>query len=86
MRYRPFLHAIPNGEAVQTPLDLTLAVKKGASVTGLSSLQLTFVVTSPNLTGIPVDENDFVQADLKLTLPDGFTIDIADVMNSDENR
>ena len=75
-----------NGEAVQTPLNLTLAVKKGASVTGLSSLKLTFVVTSPNLTGIPVDENDFVQADLKLTLPDGFTIDIADVMNSDENR
>lgn len=75
-----------NGEAVQTPLGLALAVKKGASVTGLSSLKLTFTVTSPNPTGIPVDENDFVQADLKLTLPDGFTMDIADVMNSDENR
>ena len=74
-----------NGEAVETPLDLTLAVKKGTSTAGLSSLKVTFTVTSPNLTGIPLDEDDFVQADIKLALPDGITLDIADMLNSDEN-
>ena len=73
-----------NGEAAKSPLNLTLDVKKGASVAGLSSLKLTFTVTSPNLTGIPVDECDYVQADIKLALPEGITVDVAD-LNSDQN-
>jgi len=74
-----------NGEAVESPLDLTLDVKDGVSSAGFSALKLTFKVTSPNATGIPVDEADYVQANLKLMLPEGATVDIADMLNSDEN-
>ena len=74
-----------NGEAVESPLVLTLDVKDGVSSAGFSALKLTFKVTSPNATGIPVDEADYVQANLKLMLPEGATVDIADMLNSDEN-
>ena len=68
-----------DGSAATSPLDLTLDVKDGVSVEGLSSLKLTFKVTAPNYIGIPVDEADFVQAELKLAVPDGVTLDIADL-------
>ena len=68
-----------DGSAAVSPLDLTLDVKKGSSVKGLSALKLTFKVTAPNATGIPVDESDFVQAELKLSVPEGITVDIAEI-------
>ena len=68
-----------DGSAATSPLDLTLDVKDGVSVKGLSSLKLTFKVTAPNFTGVPIDEADFVQAELKLAVPDGITLDIADL-------
>lgn len=73
-----------NGKAVNTPLDLTLDVKEGTSSAGLSSIKVTFVVTSPGLAGVPVDEEDFVQADIKFSLPEGITVD-AETFNSDQN-
>ena len=68
-----------DGSAATSPLDLTLDVKDGVSVKGLSSLKLTFKVTAPNYTGIPIDEADFVQAELKLAVPDGVTLDFAEL-------
>ena len=68
-----------DGSATVSPLDLTLDVKDGISVQGLSSLKLTFKVTAPNYTGMPIDEADFVQAELKLAVPDGVTLDIAEL-------
>ena len=67
-----------DGSAAVSPLDLTLDVKKGVSSQGLSALKLTFKVTAPSYTGMPVDEADFVQADLKLAVPDGITLDFAE--------
>lgn len=66
-----------NGDASVTDLDLTLKVAEGASVENFSSLRLRFVVTSPNYQGHPIAEDDFVQANLKLTLPEGITLDVA---------
>lgn len=66
-----------DGSATVSPLDFTLDIKDGVSVKGLSALKVTFRVTAPNFTGMPVDEADFVQADLKLAVPDGITLDIA---------
>lgn len=68
-----------NGDASVTGLDLTLQVAEGASAAGFSALRLRFVVTSPNYQDCPVSEDDFVQANLKLTLPEGITLDIAEL-------
>ena len=68
-----------DGSATVSPLDFTLDVKDGVSVKGLSSLKLTFKVTAPNFTGVPIDEADFVQAELKLAVPDGVTLDFAEL-------
>lgn len=73
-----------DGSAAVTPLELTLDVKEGTEVNGLDALILSFKVTAPNFTGIPVAEDDYVQANLKLSVPEGITLDIAE-LNSDEN-
>lgn len=72
------------GKPTESPLALTLDLKDGVSAKGIESLALSFKVTAPNCTGIPVDDKDYVQADIKVALPEGITIDIAN-MNSDEN-
>ena len=69
-----------DGSASVSPLDFTLALAEGASATGLSGLKLTFVVSAPNSTGRPIGENDFVQADLKIAVPEGITLDIEELM------
>lgn len=63
------------GQASKTPLDLTLNVGN-ADMTDFQSLMLTFKVTSGNVTGIPVKEDSYVQAMLKLLLPEGVTLDL----------
>lgn len=73
-----------DGSESTTPIELTLDVKDGVSTSGLDALMLTFKVTAPNFTGIPVGEDDFVQAVLKLALPEGITLDFAE-LNTEEN-
>ena len=63
------------GQASKTPLNLTLNVGN-ADMTDFQSLMLTFKVTSGNVTGIPVKEDSYVQAMLKLILPEGVTLDL----------
>lgn len=63
-----------DGTAAVSPLELTLGIDKNVSVSGLAGVKMTFVVTAPNATGRAVGENDFVQADLKIALPEGVTI------------
>ena len=69
-----------DGSAAVSPLDLTLSLADGASASGLSGIKLTFRVTAPNSTGRPVGENDFVQADLKVAVPEGITVDLEGLM------
>ena len=45
-------------------------------MTDFQSIMLTFKVTSGNVTGIPVKEDSYVQAMLKLILPEGVTLDL----------
>lgn len=70
-----------DGSASVSPLDLTIKAAKNADTSRLNALQLTFKVTSPNLSGIPVKEDSFLQAELKLVLPEGITLDIKDLNN-----
>ncbi len=74
-----------DGSPAVTPLDLMLDLKEGTAVSGIDAIELSFRVTAPSFTGIPVSEDDYVRADLKVILPEGLTIDIAD-LNSEENR
>ena len=69
-----------DGTAAESPLDLLLALDKNASASGLAGVKLTFEVSAPNSTGRPVGEEDFVQADLKITVPEGITLDIEGLM------
>ena len=69
-----------DGSAAVSPLDLTLALAENASATGLSGIKLTFTVTAPNSTGRPIGENDYVQADLKISVPEGITLDVEGLM------
>lgn len=69
-----------DGTAAVSPLDLTLALEKNASANGLTGIKFTFAVTAPNSTGRPVGENDFVQVDLKIAVPEGITLDVDGLM------
>lgn len=72
-----------DGSAAVSPLELTLDLEDGVSVTGLSGVLLTFKVTAPNSTGRPIGEDDFVQADLKIAVPEGITLDVEGLKNNE---
>ena len=69
-----------DGTAAVSELNLTLSLAENASANGLSGVKLTFTVTAPNSTGRPIGENDFVQADLKIAVPEGITLDVEGLM------
>lgn len=75
-----------DGSAAVSPLDFTLALAEGVSATGLSGIKLTFVVSAPNSTGRPIGEDDFVQADLKIAVPEGITLDIEGLTKDEDNE
>lgn len=72
-----------NGNAVKTDLELALAVKDGVDVSEISAIELLFKATS-GVSGVPVTEESFLHANLQLILPEGLTIDLGEMMNSDE--
>ena len=61
-----------------SPLSLTVDVADGASVQNVDAMKVSFVVSAPNASG-PVKEDDYVQANLKLALPEGITIDLDEI-------
>ena len=69
----------PDGSANVSPLNLTLDVKDGASAASVDALKLTFVMSSPDASGIPLMKDDYVQAKLRLTLPEGITVDLENI-------
>ena len=71
------------GNAAKTDLELVLAVKEGVDVSDISSIELLFKATS-GVSGVPVTEDSFLHANLQLILPEGLTIDLGEMMNSDE--
>ena len=69
----------PDGSANVSPLNLTLDVKDGASAASVDALKLTFVMSSPDASGNPLTKDDYVQAKLRLTLPEGITVDLENI-------
>ncbi len=70
-----------DGSPSKSDLNLTLKMAKGASAAAIDQFRLIFTVTSGNVTGIALSEDDYVQAVLKLRLPEGVTVDIKDFQN-----
>lgn len=67
-----------DGTPSVSPLSLTVDVADGASVQNVDAMKVSFVVSAPNASG-PVKEDDYVQANLKLALPEGITIDLDEI-------
>lgn len=67
-----------DGSATVSPLELAFNVKDGVKAQDLSALKITFKVTAPNFSGMPIDEEDFVQAEFNLAVPEGVTLDFAE--------
>ena len=67
------------GEPVNTPLDLTIKAGKNADLSKLESLLISFRATSGDAAGVQVDEDSYVQASLKLMLPEGISADLKDL-------
>lgn len=70
-----------DGSPSKSDLNLTLKMAKGASAAAIDQFRLIFTVTSGNVTGIALKEDAYVQAVLKLRLPEGVTVDIKDFQN-----
>ncbi len=73
-----------DGSASKTDLEIVIALKEGVDVSDITSVELLFNANSGGVTGVPVTEDAFLQANLKVVLPEGITIDLNDIMNSDE--
>lgn len=72
-----------DGTPSSSPLALTLNVLNRSHASEMDALKLSFVISSPGYEGLAIMEEDYVQAELQLTVPEGFTIDFAE-LDSDE--
>lgn len=72
-----------DGTTSVSNLDLHLFKKEGVDMSGASSLKLTFLITSANVTGVPVNEDDFIQADISAMVSGGITFDLSN-MNTEK--
>ena len=73
-----------DGSPSVSPLDLKLDILDGNDAKNISALKLTFAITSPNVTTMPLSDDDFVQVDLKIAVPGGVTVDLGE-FNNEEN-
>ena len=66
------------GEAEVTPLDLTIKIGKKDDLSKFESILVSFRATSGDAAGIQINEESYVQAALKLILPEGINADLKD--------
>ncbi len=71
------------GSAAVTDLAVTIALKQEAKVKDITSLELVLNLNSEGAEGVPVTENAYLQADLKVVLPEGITIDLGEISNEE---
>lgn len=68
-----------DGTTSVSNLDLHLFKKENTDMSDASSLKMIFLMTSTNATGLPVNEDDFIQANISAMVTGGITFDIANV-------
>lgn len=66
------------GEAEVTPLDLTIKIGEKDDLSKFESILVSFRATSGDAAGIQINEESYVQAALKLILPEGINADLKD--------
>lgn len=70
------------GEPVKTDLNILVSLNKEADVTDVSAIELVFTATS--VPGAPIREDSFIKATLQALIPEGVTLDLGEMMNSEE--
>lgn len=65
-----------DGSASETPLKMKIAAKNGTDMTKLAKMKVSFVITSKNVSGVPITENSYIQAKLGVNLPSGITLNL----------
>lgn len=65
-----------DGSATESEFEIHIQKKSGTpDIKSVAGLELVFVGTSPNISGVPVCADDYIQAFIKLSLPEGLTLD-----------
>ena len=67
-----------DGEPVITALNISLHAGEVADLSDLSAILLSFTATSGDASNIQMDKDAYVQASLKMLLPEGLSIDLKD--------
>ncbi len=73
-----------DGKASKTELKILIALEDGVDAGDIESVELMFDANSGGVVGVPVTEDAYLQAVLQAVLPDGVTVDLKEIMNSDE--
>jgi hypothetical protein len=63
-------------DVVKSPITLEIIRKEGVDITKAEALKLTFKVSSAGISGVAIEEEDYIQASLKLNIPGGITVDL----------
>lgn len=69
------------GEPVKTDLNILVGLKKNVDVTDISAIELVFKANS--VAGAPIREDAFIRASLQALIPEGVTLDLGDMKNSE---
>ena len=75
-----------DGSAATTPLRIKIVPADREKIGDLKKLKLDFSATSGNSAGIPITEESYVQAEIKIMVPGGITLDLDEMMSNDENN
>lgn len=70
--------ASSTGASVKSDLKIALKRENASLKPNIESLIMTFQTTSPYSSGLPISDEDFLIADLRVGVPDGITIDLND--------
>ncbi len=72
--------------ASENPLDILVAVKEPEKARDITSLQISFDASSGDAVGVPITKDAYLQAVLRISLPDGVTVDLKELMNSSKEQ
>ncbi len=73
----------PDASAVTTDLNILVALKEGVQA-DITTLELEFNASPGDVVGVPVTDQAYLKADLKLVLPEGVKVDLKDIFNNEE--
>ncbi len=73
-----------DGTASNVAVDVLVGLQDGVDTSDIKYLEIVANANSGGIVGVPVKEDAYLQAVLQAILPKGFTLDVKDLINSDE--